>query len=287
MLLLLALNAFAGDDALGPTALAQAGAVVADAYEPSNIAVNPGALSLSDGYRLVGWGGYGAEKEFAVGIVETNEAAALGFMLRRRVLNPPYTSSDLPAWAEGTELPPNNKQFIELQAGTSARLMEGRLGVGFGGTIAWFDTDRQQRGFSGNLDVGGAFRAQEYVTLGLVARNLLPFRSPRSQDFGGLFAIRVGGENTATLEVAGGANLTPDGWAPDLRTGFKLPLANIAELRGGYGYDGDHRVTFGAGAVNESGAFEFGMSLPLSGVTRDTLQANLGIRLDLNRVEGP
>lgn len=287
MLLLLALNAFAGDDALGPTALAQAGAVVADAHEPTNIAVNPGALALSDGYRLVGWGGYGAEKELAVGIVETNEAAALGFLLRRRVLDPPYTSADLPAWAEGTDLPPNNKQFIELQAGTSARLMGGRLGVGLGGTIAWFDTDRNQRGFSGNLDAGAAFRAHQFVTLGLVTRNLLPFRSPRRQDLGGLFAVRVGSDETATLEVAGGANLTPDGWAPDIRTGFKLPIAHVAELRGGYGYDGDHRVTVGAGAVNEAGAFEFGLSLPLAGIARDTLQANVGIRLDLNRVQGP
>jgi len=256
--------AMAGDDLLTPDGIAVGAALVANPFDNGASMVNPATAGLTDRYDIGAFVGAGTEFEVAGSVVDANTSStALALAFRRITTNPAYTDDDLPGWVVDGELPPNFKRYTEFQGAVSYPFLDRDFVIGVGGTVATYDNDRDGTGWTGNVDVGLAGRAGEFVTMGLVGRNLLPFDSPRDTPTGVLAGVRLGDPRIGGIEVDGGAQFD-GGITPDVRAGGEV-VADIVRIRAGWNMTDQHAITGGLGFFNEAGGFSYGIRVPVGG----------------------
>lgn len=282
MLLLLA-TTFAADRVQESDTLAMGSTGVAAPHANSILTANPGGLGLADRYTFSLGASYGERGvHWNIGAVDTKTSpVAFGLVYSGDIFHPPFQSHELPGYSvPGQELT-NKKRTHDLAAALAIPLLDHRLSFGFGGSISFFNNDRQGKGLTGNLHAGMAARPHELLVLALSARNVLPVNDPaltRPLEFlGGLW---FGDREFGGIALEGGAR--PEFDQPlVLAAGGEL-LPQKAAIRAGWRYESAvHNLTVGAGGGTEDARVDLGLLVPTPSILKPvdwTIQLSVRFR---------
>lgn len=247
---------------------------VANSEDNAAVTVNPALLGLTERYDVQGLFVYGPNKGMAWGASladsSTNELIGFGLSYSGGVTEPELFTDQLPGWTPVGVVPPNGQRNHDITAGIGVQLLERRLGFGLNGSVFIFDTDRFGSGVTGNMDLAAAGRPIEWITLGLVARNVLPI--PDQKEYAGSLAggLRVGLDRYVIGEVDVDWRYEDvRGSAVTVGAGLQGAIS-IARIRAGYRWVGDyqnHAVTWGIGIQTDVGGFEYAMEIPVGADT--------------------
>lgn len=265
---LLSAPALAADDVIGAASLGVGGAITADPRNNDTITVNPGMLAHHPRYDIQAHGAlWGTGYEFGGSVVDARQSiVAVGVSYRRLSYEAPLVAEDLPGWIGKGDEPTNRKRYHDIAVGAAVPFWDHRGSVGLSAAVALTNHDRRGDDVIGNVDLGVGLLPAEWMSVGLVARNLSPLhtreRWPTSIAGGvrfgleelGSFAIDldqrlVAGEGSSTSFAVGGSKRLE---LVDLRVGFRREGALKRSS-----------VTWGFGINSEEGSLDYGMQIPV------------------------
>ena len=234
------------------------------------ITLNPGLLGLHERYDFHAHFRYGPDAglQWAASAMDgrTSGAVALGLAYSGDRFSPPLTDRDIPAWWPSGEEIPNRKRNDDVTAGLAVPMLQRRVSLGFGGTLGWYNHDRQGSGQLWDLHAGIGVKPIEALTLGLSLRNWAPtVNEDRPTQL--LAGIALSDPDSIALEVDIGQTF---GWVPHPLTfaaGIDKRVAG-ADLRFGGAWVGPEDtgfVTAGLGYTDSGGGIEYGLSVPVTG----------------------
>jgi len=267
---------------------------VADPWDNSGILVNPATLALTDRYDAAGAFAYGPTNEFRWGVsladARTNDRVAFGFSYSGTISNPPFLPEEIPAWGLVGEDPTNGKQYHDLSVGVAIHAFERKLTFGINGGLWIRNTERLGKGTTGNMDFGMAARPVEWLSIGVVGRNVLPVKEQVDRPAALLSGIRVGVEEYLVAEFDLNYRFEYAQQNPlDIHYGLQAGI-KVVRLRVGHDWNGDinrHTVSWGIGAENKAGSFDYAMRIPaFQGMVFGDVQHVLSITLRTDALKG-
>ena len=254
--------AHAGEEDLAGHTLAMGGAATALPSDNAAIGVNPAALALDERYDVHGHAAAGGGRgwNFCASVVDSRTSAvAFGLSYSYRFGDVAFTDDDLPGWIADGELPTNVKRTHTVGVGLAVPFADRRVAVGIGGAVRRYDHDRNGDVWTGDLDVALAATPAPGLTLGLAARDLLPFDHPDDPD-----PVLVGGVGyqAGPVRLAGDLGVLLE--TGDLRGALGIEAAvDIVRVRTGWRAGEAPALTWGLGVLNEQGGFDYAMAIPL------------------------
>lgn len=287
MFMILLYSAFAADRVEGSETLGIGSAAVANPWSNSAVSANPAMLGVNRRYHFGFAGSYGERGlHWNVTAADSKTTRFLGFGVTYSGdrFNPPLTVDELPGWNVPDQILTNNKRNHDLGLGFAIPMLNHRLALGIGGSLSFFDHERQGKGNTGNLGGGLAIRANDNVFIGLTARNVLPIpasRIDRPMEF--LGGLHLTDPRIGSLSLEGGVRPDQDALLV-LAAGGEAQVSEGAVLRGGWRLEeASHALTFGAGAGTSEASFDLGFALPTTSLLKP---ADWTVQLSL-RVQGP
>jgi hypothetical protein len=275
-------DAHGEDEIRGPITIAAGRTAAASPLRNDAITANPSLLALVERYDMEGEGGIGDGGWEAGGsIVDSRQSAlAMGVAYRRLIHEPALTDDDLPGWFEDGETPSNVKRYHDIAVGVALPFWERRVSLGVGGVVSFTDHDRHDPSIVGNLDVGTAFAPLEWLTVGVVGRNLLPLGQRSELPLALLGGVRLAHEDIGAFAFELDERLgAVDSRRLSIRVGAEKSIRSLDLRAGWHDENGEFSaITWGLGAHNEQGSFDYAMEVPLEGPFRfEALLFRLGI----------
>lgn len=244
---------------------------IAEHADNSAVSANPGALGLTERYDIQGMFRYGPSKDMRWNVsaadASTNSFLSFGFAYNGGVTQPDFLPEELPGWeVTGTE-PVNTKSTHDLTFALATPFLDRRMSMGLNGTLSIFDNAILGKGTTGNMDFGIAGQPIEALTIGLVARNVLPVAEQYDRPASLGLGVRGGLEGT----ISGVAEIDyrfehVQQSALDVRFGAEAGWRAL-RLRAGTGWSGDTdswSFSWGIGGRNDTGSLDYAMWIPLS-----------------------
>lgn len=292
-MLFVLLTAHAFDRVEESDTLAMGSASVAAPFSNSMIASNPGGLGISKRYHFsLGFGYGGRGIHWQVGAVDSQTSpVAFGVTYSGDRYHPPLKEHELPGWSVPDQPIQNRKRTHDVAVGLAVPLLEHRLSFGLGGSISFFDHDRQGKGFTGNLHAGGAVQPVEQLVIGLSARNLLPVDDPSlDRPLELLGGVWFGDREIGGLSIEGGAR--PEAITPlVLAAGGEFMPASVF-VRGGWRYqDNLHNATMGIGGGTDAARVDLALGVPIPSIIKPldwTVQLSIRFKgPDMSAIQDP
>lgn len=276
----------AADVVQGANLLGMGGVGVAAPRDNAGITMNPGTLALRERYdfHVQGRVGPTAGLHWAATAVDgrTSDVVTAGLAYSGDRYEPGIISADQPGWSIAGEEIRNRKRNHDFVGAIAVPLLDRRLSIGLGAALSLYDHDQQGQGTSFDLHGGIAFAPVEAITVGISARNVLPFAAqdrPAEVRAG----IRVEDPDSVAFEVNVGRGWLPglDDWVAD--AGLASPVEDASDwmvaagadarlgsvrLRAGAAWQGASRlpfVTLGVGSHEPDGlGFEYAVAVPVT-----------------------
>ncbi len=179
--MLLLSMAFAADRVESSETLAMGRNAVANPWSNSAIAANPAAIGLVARYHVgvaASYGQRGFHWNITAADSRTAEGVGFGVTYSGDRYNPPLETWELPGWSVPGQAITNKKRNQDLGAALSIPLFQRRIAVGAGGSVSFYDHERQGRGRAGNLSFGLGALPHPKLALGLSGRNVLALPDP-------------------------------------------------------------------------------------------------------------
>lgn len=249
------------------------GASLADPRDNSGITVNPATLSLIERYDIQGMfvGGPSGDLRWNASAVDgrTSKLLSFGLAYNGGILSTAFHPSELPGWVPSDETPVNSRQIHDITFGLAAPFFDRKLSIGLNGTLSIFKGDYVGSGVTGNIDLGAATRPVEWVTVGFVARNLLPIADQADIPTALALGVRGGKEDMILAAVDAQVRTEQVVTSPwSVRAGLEGTI-KFAKLRAGWDWDGDrgwHQISWGLGLGDiKIGSIDYAMQIPLTG----------------------
>lgn len=266
MLLLWIEAAYAIDDVPGARRGAMGGSGVAALGDDSAVTLNPAALGLVERFDVDLQGVGGTEKLLGFGASAVDARTgpvALGVTWLYSRDAPAISAEDLPGWVPSGDEVSNTRRDHLLAAGLSLPLLDRRVALGIGGGLSLYNNDLGGTGTVGDLDAGVAAVPVEGMSVGVSARDLVPFNheldAPPSFVAGAEVAGKIG-----AIAAEGGLS-TGAAWAPIVRGGAELRAALLRVRAGGAMVGSDTSFGWGLGVENDAGGLEYAMTVPIGG----------------------
>ncbi|MEQ1506907.1 MAG: hypothetical protein ABMB14_32065 [Myxococcota bacterium] len=218
MVVFLASAASAADVGTGANLLGMGGVGAAASHDNAAITLNPGLLALEDRYDFQGQFAYGPDAGLHWGFSAADARGgdhklAGGFSYTGDVYAPPLTVDDLPGWViEGEEIP-NRRRQHEFALGLAIPFAGRRVAVGLSGNLGLFDFDRGGNGAAFDLDAEVGWRPVQPLTLGLSARNVVPW-FPQDRATSVVVGARAEAANNVAAELNAEWSFDADPSAP-------------------------------------------------------------------------
>lgn len=265
MLVLLSSLAFAADRVEGSETLAVGSTAVANPWANAGIAANPSLLAVEERYDFGVAGSYGGHGFHWNITAADSRTSAVGFGLSYSGdrYSPALATHELPGWSvEGQELT-NRKRNQDVGAGLSIPFLQRRLALGFGGSLTFYNHDRQGKGIAGNATAGLSVKPVDGVVIGVSGRNLLPVVDPdEGRPLEVLGGVWLGEPSIGSLSLEGGIRPERDALLV-LGAGAEARLGDGAAVRGGWRLeDAQHNLTLGAGAGTREAGIDVGIAVP-------------------------
>lgn len=289
-------QAYGAEEVVGVEASAMGGVAVAASGDNSGITVNPGVIGLEQRYDLGAYFRYGdgGGRHWAVNAVDarTVQGLALGLAYSGDRYEGELFPGELPGWRVPGEEVANQKRTDDFALALALPMASRRVSLGVNGGLSLFDHDRLGRGAQFNMDAGLGVRPVAWLTVGVVARNVLPIDTLGDRPLGAAAGIRLEESSIGAIEVNGGwtdvdptaarALARADAWT--LAVGAEKTFGDYVRGRFGYRRDGpiDRRdVTLGLGFDADSGSASVGLAVPLGAgnATLAGVVAQIGITL--------
>ncbi len=285
LVLVVPASAGASDDAMGPYAAGQGGAVSANPRSNDARLYNPATSGLSERYdaqveALAGGRALGAG--FSAVDSHTVPKIALGVGYHYTLTNPPLTDSELPGWVVDGATPTNHQRGHDVDLSVAVPLAERKISFGIGGSFQLLKHERLGSTPDGDVSVGFAARPSESVAFGLTGRDLLPLKSAEHPARVGA-GVWLGGEDLGGFEVDASYRVVDgDGSPLDMAAGFERKFGGAAVF-GGWHWDGRyqwHAASLGAGWHEEGTWLDLAVDVPFDRPFDGRLMVvRLGVRL--------
>lgn len=264
-MLLLSL-AMAADRVEGSDTLATGHAAVANPLSNAAVSMNPAAIAVIQRYDFTLAGSYGQRGlhwNLAAADSKTSDFVGFGLTYSGDRFNPPLQTWELPGWSVPDQVLTNQKRNHDIGAALAVPLFERRLSIGLGGSVSFYDHERQGEGTAGNLTAGLAMNPAQDLVIGVSARNLLPVPDPNEdrpmEILGGFY---LGDVQVGSLSVEGGVRPERDAMLV-LGAGGEAAVSEGVRIRGGWRLeDAAHEVTFGGGAGTDKAGVDLGFAIP-------------------------
>lgn len=245
---------------------------IAHTRDNSLIRINPAGIGLEDQFDVqLGFsGGFDREWMWTASAVDgrTSDVIQFGLAYTGSIRFPAFDPVSLPGWGGSQEELTNRLEQHDITAAIAVPLLNRRLSLGLNGTLSVFNQTYRPRLVSGNMDAGISARPADALSIGFVARNLIPvgedFLFPSSVGLG--FRVGPADRITAAFETEyryRGSTRRP--WVT--RAGLETILAERVIVRGGWNWDGDradHRATAGLAVyAKDVGTLSYAIQIPV------------------------
>ena len=286
MFILLSL-ALAADRVEEASTLALGSSAVAAPDENSSIAANPGVIGLSERYHFslgFGYGGRGIHWNLTA-LDSHTTSVAFGMSYSGDRFNPPLETYELPGYQVPGETIRNLKFTHDIGFALAIPTTDRRFSGGLGGSVSFFNNDRQGQGITWNLSGGLGFRPIKSLVLGVSARNFVPTRfktNPPPQDvsvllpvgnpagarpFELLLGARLGDDRVGAIILEGGAR--PLRAAPLVLAAGAEVYVDTTSIRAGWRLEnGTHQASIGVGAGAKDARIDLAWMVPILSIGR-------------------
>lgn len=286
LLLVVPASAEAFDDAMGPYASAQGGAVSANPRSNDARLFNPATSGLFERYdvQIEGLaGGRALGAGFSAIDSHTLPKVALGLGYHYVLQNPPLTDSELPGWIVEGSTPTNHQRGHDADLSLAVPLVDRKLSFGIGASFQLLKRERLGSVPDGDVSVGFASRPTEAFAFGLSGQDLLPLKSTDhpARVAAGLW---LGSEDLGGFAVDGSYRVIDgDGSPLDMAAGFERKFGGAAVF-GGWHWDGRyqwHAAALGVAWHQEATWLDLAVDVPFARPFDGRLAVfRLGVRLE-------
>lgn len=245
-----------------------------DAVDTTAMFINPSVIALEESYDVVALFSAGSAKRLRWGLAaadaSSNEAVSFGLAYIGDRDTPDFLTPELPGWEYADEVPENFKFYNDVHATIALPFLNRRLSVGIGGLLRFYNTTWNDKGVTGNLNLGVSGQPVEWLTIGASVRDILPipdqYDRPATLSFGVSAATRNVYAGYAEADFL--MEQTSDAQYPwRARAGGEVAISSVL-LRAGYSWDGPtnvHQIHAGVGLFSQTGSIEYGIRLPVAG----------------------